>query len=268
MASEALRICIAYLIVSVLDTYILSWQCLTRPLVVGPIAGLILGDVKTGIILGASLESIFMGISAIGGSIPSDWTSATFITVAFTILSGQNTEAGLALAIPIGTVMQSITGLMMTFWSSLAPYWEKLAVSGKIKQFISQSLIVSTLMNTVSAVVMFFAVAYGTGGLDALLAALPAWVMTGLGAASGMMIAIGIAILTSMIWSGSVGVFFFLGYVMVKFLNLSTLPIAIIGIVIAVTIFLQDKDVIEVKNSIQEKLGKGSQSSDEKGFFA
>ncbi len=164
--------------------------------------------------------------------------------------------------------MQSISGVMMTFWSSLAPYWEKLAVSGKIKQFIGQSLIVSILMNTVSAVVMFFAIAYGTGGLDALLAALPAWVMTGLSAASGMMIAIGIAILTSMIWSGSVGVFFFLGYVMVKFLDLSTLPIAIIGIVIAVTIFLQDKDVIEMKNSIQEKLGKGSKSSDEKGFFA
>ena len=268
MASEALRICIAYLIVVILDTFVLGWQCISRPIVVGPIAGLILGDFKTGIILGASLESIFMGISAIGGSVPSDWTSATFITVAFTILSGQNTEAGLALAIPIGTVMQSISGLMMTFWSSLAPYWEKLAVSGKMKQFIGQSFFVSFLMQSVSAVVMFFAVAYGTGGLDALLGALPAWVMTGLGAASGMMIGIGVAILTSMIWSGSVGVFFFLGYVMVKFLSLSTLPIAIIGIVIAVTIFLQDKDVIDLKNSIQEKLGKGSKSSDEKGFFA
>ena len=268
MVNEALRISLAYLLVTLLDPYILSWQCLNRPIIVGPIAGLILGDLKTGIILGASLESIFMGISYIGGSVPSDPTSATFITVAFTILSGQNTEAGLALAIPIGTVMQSVSGVFMTFWSSLAPYWEKLSVSGKVKQMVSQSFIVSILMNMVSAVIMFFAVAYGTGGLDALLAALPAWVMTGLGAASGMMIGIGVAILTSMIWSNTVGVFFFLGYVLVKFVSLSTLPIAIIGVVIAVTIFLQDKDVIELKNSIQEKLGNGSKSSDEKGFFA
>jgi PTS system mannose-specific IIC component/fructoselysine and glucoselysine-specific PTS system IIC component len=115
---------------------------------------------------------------------------------------------------------------------------------------------------------MFLAIAFGTQGLDAVLAKLPAWAMTGLGAASGMMIGIGIAILTSMIWSNTVGVFFFLGYVMVKFMNLSTLPIAVIGVVIAVTIFLQDKDVIDVKNAIMEKLGKGSKSSDEKGFFA
>lgn len=268
MVNEAFRICLAYLIVTLLDPFILSWQCLNRPIIIGPIAGLILGDLKTGIILGASLESIFMGISAIGGSIPSDPTSATFITVAFAILSGENTEAGLALAIPIGTVMQSFSGALMPFWSSLAGYWEKLASEGKHKQLLSQSLVVSLLMQAVNAVVMFLAIAYGTQGLDALLASLPAWVMTGLGAASGMMIGIGIAILTSMIWSNTVGVFFFLGYVLVKFVNLSTLPIAIIGIVIAVTIFLQDKDVIDLKNSIKEKLGKGSKSSDEKGFFA
>ncbi len=268
MVNEALRICITYLIIVLIDPFVLSWQCLNRPIVVGPIIGLVLGDIKTGIILGASLESIFMGISAIGGSIPSDPTTATVITVAYTILSGENTEAGLALAIPIGTAMQSISGLFMTFWSSIAPYWEKLAVKGNQKQFIGQSLIASFLMQLVSAVVMFFAIAYGTQGLDALLASLPAWVMTGLGVASGMMMGIGIAILTSMIWSNTVGVFFFLGYVMVKFLALSTLPIAIIGIVIAVTIFLQDKDVIDLKNAIQEKLGKGSKSSKEKGFFA
>jgi PTS system mannose-specific IIC component/fructoselysine and glucoselysine-specific PTS system IIC component len=61
----------------VIDAFLLSWQCLTRPIIVGPIAGLILGDLKTGIILGASLESIFMGISYIGGSVASDPTSAT-----------------------------------------------------------------------------------------------------------------------------------------------------------------------------------------------
>ena len=52
MVNEALSICLAYLIVYVVDAFLLSWQCLTRPIIVGPIAGLILGDLKTGIILG------------------------------------------------------------------------------------------------------------------------------------------------------------------------------------------------------------------------
>ena len=35
---------------------------LSRPIVVAPLAGLLLGDVQTGLIVGASLESIFMGV--------------------------------------------------------------------------------------------------------------------------------------------------------------------------------------------------------------
>lgn len=66
MASAALSVCIAYYLISVLDPTVMSWQCLNRPIVVAPLAGLLLGDFRTGIIMGASLESIFMGISAIG----------------------------------------------------------------------------------------------------------------------------------------------------------------------------------------------------------
>ena len=113
---------------------------------------------------------------------------------------------------------------------------------------------------------MFFAIAYGVEGLGALMAKLPVWVLSGLGTASSLMIGIGISILTSMIWSPKIGVFFFLGFVMAKSMGLSTLAIAIIGIVIAVAIFMQDKDLIDLKNS----LGKKNQSSKEGegGFFA
>lgn len=40
--------------------------CLDRPIVTGPIVGLILGDVHTGIVMGASLELVMMGIVGIG----------------------------------------------------------------------------------------------------------------------------------------------------------------------------------------------------------
>lgn len=64
------------------------------------LAGLVLGDFHTGIVMGAALESIFMGISAIGGSIPADATTASIIAVAYTILTGSTAEAGLAIALP------------------------------------------------------------------------------------------------------------------------------------------------------------------------
>ncbi|MFV0479068.1 MAG: PTS mannose/fructose/sorbose/N-acetylgalactosamine transporter subunit IIC [Anaerorhabdus sp.] len=252
MVTAALQICVAYYIVSIVDPYLFSWNCLNRPIVVAPLAGLILGDFQTGIIMGAALESIFMGISAIGGSIPADATTASVIAVAYTILTGSDTEAGLALALPIGTVMASLVGLLTPIFASTAAYWEKLALECKPKKFLWQNLAFSFLTAPlINSIILFVAIAFGVNGLNTFLASLPAWVMSGLTAASGMMLAVGFAILTSMIWNKEVGCFFFLGYVLVKYLALGTLPIAIIGGVIAITMFFAEKRGIDLKNSLQ-----------------
>lgn len=265
MVSSALQICIVYYVVSLLDPYILSWQCMNRPIVVAPLAGLVLGDFTTGIIMGAALESIFMGISAIGGSIPADATTASVIAVAYTILTGSDVEAGLAIALPIGTVMASLGGMLSPLWASLAAYWENLAAKCNPKQFFIQTMLVNLATPLINTIILFFAVAYGVEGLNSFIASLPAWIMTGLAASTSMMIAVGFAILTSMIWNNEVGCFFFLGYVLVAYLNMSTLPIAIIGIVIAITMFFNEKRVIDMKNSLANNTA--SITNDEEDFF-
>lgn len=264
MTSAALAICVAYYLVTYVDSYLLSWQCLTRPIVVAPVAGLLLGDFHTGIVMGAALESIFMGISAIGGAIPADPTTSSIIAVAYTILTGASVEEGLAIAMPIGTVMSSLSGLLTPLWAGLAAYWENLAMECNPKKFLVTNLVVSTLSPLVNTVILFFAVAYGVEGLNALLGSLPAWVLTGLGAASGMMLAVGFAILTSMIWSGEVAVFFFVGYVLVKFAGLGTVPIAIIGAAIAITMFFSEKKLADLKGSLATS---GTAANDEEDFF-
>ena len=94
-------------------------------------------------------------------------------------------------------------------------------------------------------------VAFGVGGLNSLLAALPSWVMAGLSAAGGMMIGIGFAILVSMIWSREAGAFFFLGYVLVAYLKLDVIPVAILGTVAALTLYFIDRDIINAKGRAQ-----------------
>ncbi len=265
MVIPALKACLVYFVVYLIEINLLSWQTLTRPIVLGPLVGLALGDLKTGIILGASLESIFMGVSAVGGAMPSDWATATTIVVSYAILTGQDAEAGLALAIPIGTIILSLSTIWSPVTVGLVPHWEKLAGEGKSGKLFTQTFfqfVVTTLWN---ALIMFLAIAFGIEGLGELMTKLPVWVLTGFGAASSLMIGVGISILTSMIWTPKVGAFFFLGFVMAKSMGLSTIAIAIVGIVIAIAIFMQDKDVIDLKNSI----GKNAQSSqDEGGFFA
>lgn len=264
MASIALQVCLAYYIVTWIDNNFLSWQCLTRPIVVAPIAGLVMGDFQTGIMMGAALESIFMGISAIGGSIPADPTTSSIIAVAYTILTGASIEEGLAIAMPIGTVMSSLSGLLTPMWAGLAAYWEKLACECNPKKFLFTNIAVSTLSPLVNTVILFFAVAYGVEGLNAILTSLPDWIMRGLGAASGMMLAVGFAILTSMIWSGEVAIFFFVGYVLVKFAGLATVPIAIIGAAIAITMFMSEKKLADLKKSLT---ASATVTNNEEDFF-
>ena len=66
MIQSALLVMLAWLIVNGVDR-VMSWQTFARPIVTAAITGLVLGDLTTGVVMGASLEAIFMGISAIGG---------------------------------------------------------------------------------------------------------------------------------------------------------------------------------------------------------
>lgn len=269
MVQSALIITLVYWVFYVLDPFIFSWQCLNRPIVVAPVIGLVLGDLQTGIIMGASLEAIFMGISAIGGSIPSDALSATIIAVSSTILTGSDVEVGLALALPIGTIIAQFSSMFMPLWASLSAYWERLAAKGDMKKFTLQNIIFTVFIQPLPVIiVMFFAVSFGVEGLNSALAVMPAWVMTGLGAASSMMVAVGFAILASMIWSNEVAVFFFVGYVIASYLSLPSLAIAIIGIAIATTMFFAEKRFIDLKNSLANSASVVTTgSNDEEDFF-
>ena len=54
----------------------------------GAITGVVLGDISTGVTLGATLELAFMGAFAIGASIPPEMISGTVLGTAFTITTG------------------------------------------------------------------------------------------------------------------------------------------------------------------------------------
>lgn len=75
-----------------------------RPIVMGPLVGLVLGDVNAGLAVGATLELAFMGNVTIGAALPPEITAGSILGTALAIVSGNGTEAALALALPIATV--------------------------------------------------------------------------------------------------------------------------------------------------------------------
>ena len=72
--------------------------------------------------------------------------------------------------------------------------------------------------------------------------------------------------LTAMIWDNEVGIFFFVGYVMVAYLHMDTVAIAIIGAAVAITMFFSHKRNIDLKKELQAT-GVAENKNDEEDFF-
>ncbi|QIK68840.1 PTS sugar transporter subunit IIC [Erysipelothrix sp. HDW6C] len=261
MIIQALIVTLVYYLLYVGDFFI-GWQTITRPIVAAPIVGLFLGDLTLGITMGASLEAIFMGISAIGGSIPADALSSSVISVAFAILTGASTEEALAISLPIGTVMAMLNAFMTPVFALAAPVFDKYAEAGNTKAYNRAHILMLLVgMPLTGVITIFLGVAFGIDQLQILLSSLPPFIMSGIGAAAGMLPAVGFAIITSMIWSNQTGMYFFIGFVLAKYLGLGPVPIAIIGTVIALAGFFRDKQLADLK------VEATTVSSDEEDFF-
>lgn len=256
----AISMTILYYLLMVSD-YAIGWQTLQRPIVIAPLAGLLLGDFETGIIMGASLEAVFMGISAIGGSVPADALSSSIISVSYVVLTGATMEEALAISMPVGALLSMVNALMMPVMAMSTPVFENYAKSGDTKGYNRLHIIFLTvIMPLVGSLIMFLSIGFGIEQLQMILGTLPEFIMTGIQAAAGMLPAIGFAIITSMIWSKETGMFFFLGFVLSKYLELSAVPIAIIGTIVALSIFFQERKIMEAKNT-------GVVNSHEEDFF-
>ena len=83
-----------------------------RPIVLCPLVGIVLGDLQSGLAIGASLELLFMGSISIGAYVPPDETIGGVLACAFAIQLGQSTEAAIALAMPIATLCLAIKNVL------------------------------------------------------------------------------------------------------------------------------------------------------------
>ena len=86
MLTSALLVALVMYIAKFAD-HTLGQPLIERPLICGAMVGFVLGDFQQGIIIGATLELIFLGTITIGGSVPADLAFGSVLATAFTILT-------------------------------------------------------------------------------------------------------------------------------------------------------------------------------------
>lgn len=68
-------------LLAAMDEQLFGASMMARPLFTGPIIGLIMGDLQTGVIIGATLESMFMGSIMVGSAVPPEVYASSILSI-------------------------------------------------------------------------------------------------------------------------------------------------------------------------------------------
>lgn len=218
--------------------YLLGTSMLSRPIITGTLTGLVMGDLQTGIILGATIELAFIGAFSIGAALPPEIISGAILGTAFAIQTGSGAEVALTLAVPIAALALVIKNACMIFILPIFVHKaDKYAETGNLSGVERMHLLGGFLsVNLPIGLIVFFSFLLGQPVIETILATIPQFIQDGLVIATGLMPALGFALLIKMIINRKIVVFYFLGFALSAYLNIPVTGVSIFAAITAVVL--------------------------------
>lgn len=217
--------------------YALGTSLISRPIVTGLFTGIVLGDVKTGIIMGATLELAFIGSFSVGASIPPDVVTGGVLGTAFAITANAGTETALLLGLPIATltlILKNVyLGLLIPVMNHKA---DDYAEQGNYKGVERMHLLAGFGLSLMLGLVVMISFMVGSNAVSGLLDRIPDFIQNGLTVATGLIPALGFAMLARLLINKQVAPYFFLGFALASYLEIPITGIAIFGAIVAVVV--------------------------------
>ncbi len=225
-----------------------------RPLIGGTIVGLILGDPMNGMIIGANISLIFLGVIVPGGAVSTDVVFAGYLGTTLALASGVSSEVAVSLAVPLGLIGVFTWNIWTTIGVPIGHLADKSAQKGDTGGIWIWNFIVPQLLNFAFRFIPAFLVAlYGSEIGETLANVIPAWLNTSLANIGGLLPAIGMALLLKMLvkdtkqWG-----FFLIGFILFAVGHIQLVPIALIGVAIVFVLLYLKKDVSVAQSSEEE----------------
>lgn len=234
---------------------------LNRPIIMGPLVGLVLGDLTQGIIIGASLELIFMGAISVGAYLPPDVIVGGVLGTAFAISLGQGVGAAITIAMPIAMLSLAIGNLLSIIFPMIAHSGDRAASEGNARGITKSMWTIGLLECTRRGVLCFLGFYLGSSQIEHVLSMIPDKIITGLEVSANLLPAIGFAILLQMILNKSIIPYFFLGFLLSSYLHVPVLGVAMFGLVlIFITMKFNNTSSHSMTNTIT---GQGVEDDDD-----
>lgn len=209
------------------------------PLISGLLNGVLLNDMAYGLQVGATIQMAYIGLLAIGGSLPNELAIAGYLGVAMTMLSGADASTGLAIATPLGLLGVFCQSAKM----ALNPIWvhkaDQYAVEGNSKGIRRMNLFASQIFPFLTYFIPSFLCVYlGGQFFSEFMAALPIQIMNALKLIGQVMPALGLGMLLQVLYKKSTIPFLIIGFVLATYLAMDMTSIALIGIGLAILHYL------------------------------
>ncbi|MXV16447.1 PTS system mannose/fructose/sorbose family transporter subunit IID [Hufsiella ginkgonis] len=232
---------ITYLLITLIVLFghsedFLGTSLLSRPLVLGPLVGLVLGDLHQGILIGATLELIFMGNIKVGAAIPPDVITGGVLGTAFAILSGKGPAIALALAVPISILAELLISGLFVFRPVFNKRFNRYAEEGNYRKIQWLHIFSGLLKPLLMGFISLLALQLGSEAIKMALDQVPSWVHSGLQVAGNMLPALGFALLMNLMFNKNVAPYFFLGFIMTSYLKLPLIAVGGLGVITALII--------------------------------
>ncbi|HEP1794336.1 TPA: PTS mannose/fructose/sorbose/N-acetylgalactosamine transporter subunit IIC [Streptococcus suis] len=168
------------------------------PVFAGFISGLIMGDLATGLTIGAALQLMVLGVGTFGGASRIDATSGAVLATAFSVSQGIDPELAVAtIAVPVAALLV-YTDIAGRFSTTYFAHRVDAAVEKFDYAAIERNYLLGAIPWALSrALPVFLALAFGGEFVDAMVQAIQQyqWVANGLTLAARMLPGLGFAIL-------------------------------------------------------------------------
>lgn len=213
-----------------------GWYTITRPLVSGLLIGIICGDVKQGVIIGAAVQAVYIAMVTPGNQMPADLNYIAFPAIGLAVLSHASTGVAVTMATTIGivgTILWNVFQIGNSFFNHRA---EKAIDAGNERSFHFNAIWGPQLFSFALRFIPSFLVLYfGSGFAKQMLAAMPKYLLDVMTFLGGALPALGIVmLLTVVIKNNYMWAFFLFGFVAVVFMKLNMIALAMVAAMIAV----------------------------------
>lgn len=216
---------------------------LGRPLVAGLIVGLIVGDVSTGIMVGAAIQVIYIGLVTPGGTVSADVRAISYIGIPLSIaaikglgidpstVEAAQMAAALGAAVgTLGTVLFYGTATMNLVWQHIG--W-KAVEKGDFKKLYAVDMILPWVSHILfSFIPTLIITKMGANMVDIIKTTLPmdGLAMKTLFTVGSLLPAVGIAILLKQVVNKATDMLTFLfGFILAAFMGVNLIGSAIVG---------------------------------------